>query len=204
MYENFDDYDTEKQKQYFGYIHGELLKTYKLLDDLLLWAQLQKESIGFNAQPIDLFLLANVTCELFKQQSNSKSIKLSNQIPKNTFVDADKDMMSTVFRNLISNALKFTSKGGIIIIGAEIIHHATEISIVDNGVGISKEKQTKLFDIAENTSSAGTENEKGTGLGLILCKEFVIKHGGKIWVESEINKGSKFYFTIAKDIQLGA
>ncbi len=199
--ENFENYDTARQKQYFGYIYTGVKETYKLLDDLLLWARLQKENIDFNPKIINLFLLANETSELFKQMAKDKSIELLNEIPENIYVEVDKDMISTVFRNLVSNALKFTSKDGKIIIKAENKHRTTTIMIKDNGVGISKEIQSKLFDIAENTSTVGTKNEKGTGLGLILCKEFIEKHMGKIWVESEINKGSIFYFTIPNNFQ---
>lgn len=202
--ENFDNYDTTKQKQYLGYIHSGIKKTYKLLDDLLLWARSQKDNIDFNPQAINLFLLANETCELFEQSKKNKLIELTNQIPEDIYIVADKDMISTVFRNLISNALKFTSKGGEIIIKAENLEQFAKISIKDNGLGMSKEIQSKLFDITENISTAGTENEKGTGLGLILCKEFVIKHGGKIWVKSETNRGSTFFLTIPNDIQTGA
>lgn len=201
--ENFDDYDNAKQKQYLGYIHAGIKNTYRLLDDLLLWARSQKESIDFIPKKLNLSRLANETYELFKQPSENKSIELINQIPENIHITADKDMISTVFRNLISNALKFTSKGGKIIIEAENKQQFTKITIKDNGVGISKDMIPKLFEITESISTSGTENEKGTGLGLVLCKEFVEKHGGKIWVYSEINKGSTFYFTISNDIKTG-
>ena len=110
-------------------------------------------------------------------------------------------MLSTIMRNLILNAIKFTPQGGEITINARKISEGNnqefiEIAVKDNGVGISPERQSKLFIITENITTEGTENEKGTGLGLILCKEFVEKHGGKIWVKSEIGKGSVFYFTL--------
>ena len=117
------------------------------------------------------------------------------------FVHADKNMIATVIRNLISNAIKFTPKDEEIFINARLTtgengQNFTQISVKDNGAGIEKETQTKLFSISENTSTKGTENETGTGLGLILCKEFVENHGGEIWVESETAIGSSFYFTI--------
>ena len=138
---------------------------------------------------------------MLNQSAQSKTIKLTNQIKKDVCVYADKDMLSTVIRNLISNAIKFTHKGGDITIDSSFIkdkknQRFTEISIIDNGVRISKETQSKLFDISESTSTRGTDNESGTGLGLMLCKEFVEKHKGKIRVESKIEKGSSFYFTI--------
>jgi signal transduction histidine kinase len=114
-------------------------------------------------------------------------------------VFADKAMINTILRNLISNAIKFTYPGGQIIISAEKTPDELKISISDNGIGIKKETIGKLFRIDENNTRIGTQNERGTGLGLILCKEFIEKHQGKIWVESELGKGSKFSFTIPKN-----
>jgi signal transduction histidine kinase len=114
-------------------------------------------------------------------------------------VFADKAMINTILRNLISNAIKFTYPGGQIIISAEKMPDELKISISDNGIGIKKEAIGKLLRIDENNTRIGTQNERGTGLGLILCKEFIEKHQGKIWVESELGKGSKFSFTIPKN-----
>ncbi len=179
-----------------GYIHEGIVNTHKLLDNLLIWALSQQGKIDFNPERINLHLLADETSDLLMQSTKNKSIKLLNQIPESIFIDADKDMLSTIIRNLISNAVKFTSRGGEITIKAENKQQFTEITVKDNGIGISKKTQSKLFDISENTSTEGTDNEEGTGLGLILCKEFTEKHGGKIWVESEIGKGSSFSFTV--------
>jgi signal transduction histidine kinase len=140
------------------------------------------------------YLIYQETSELLRQSTEDKNIKLINKIPENTYIEADKDMISLIIRNLISNAIKFTHKGGKILIDAK--NKLIEITVKDNGIGIPKEIQSKLFDIDENKSTQGTENETGTGLGLILCKEFVEKHGGEIWVESEVDKGSKFIFTL--------
>ncbi len=163
---------------------------------MLLWSRTQKGNIDFNPEKINLFLTINETCELLKQSAENKLIKIINEVPENVFVEADNNMLSTIFRNLISNAIKFTYKNGNIILEAQKNHQFIEITIKDSGIGISKEIQLKLFDISENISTEGTGNETGTGLGLILCKEFVEKHGGKIRVESEIGKGSSFIFTI--------
>ena len=113
-------------------------------------------------------------------------------------VSADKAMISSVLRNLITNAIKFTHPGGQVIISADKKPDEITISISDNGIGINKETIGRLFRIDENHIALGIQNEKGTGLGLILCKEFIEKHGGKIWVKSEVGKGSSFYFTIPK------
>ncbi|MEA3505814.1 MAG: ATP-binding protein, partial [Bacteroidota bacterium] len=124
--------------------------------------------------------------------------QLLETVSENNMIFADKNMIATVFRNLISNAIKFTSKNGTIIIASkkQTDSNFLEISVTDTGVGIPQDKIDDLFRIDKNTSTQGTENEKGTGLGLILCKEFVKKNSGKIWVESEVDIGSKFIFTL--------
>jgi len=121
----------------------------------------------------------------------------------NIHVEADGDMLATIIRNLLSNAIKYTHKNDEITIKTFLVPDENNIqymgiSVSDTGVGIPKDIQSSLFNIGETKSTKGTENEKGTGLGLILCKEFVEKHGGKIWVESKVGKGSTFYFTIPK------
>jgi len=194
--ENFDTYDTTEQKKFLSLIHISIQNTYNLLDNLLLWSQSQKGIIDFKSEKTNLFLLANDSISLLNQSAEKKSISLINQIPENIFVKADRNMVSVIIRNLISNAIKFTSKGGEIILKAENKEQFTEVEVKDTGVGIAKEVQSKLFDISKNTSTHGTENETGTGLGLILCKEFAEKNNGKIWVDSELGKGSSFKFTI--------
>ena len=192
----FDKFDSKKRKQFIGIIHQGLQDTYKLLENLLCWSRSQSGLIDFNPEKINLYLISKEACELLNLSAENKSIKLINKIPERIYIESDIDMLSTVIRNLISNAIKFTPKGGQISIETEIIQHFIKISVKDTGVGISKEIQSKLFDITKNTSTPGTENERGTGLGLIICKEFVEKHGGKICIESEIGKGSTFSFTI--------
>ena len=192
----FDKYDTEKKKKFINIIYQGLQDTYKLLENLLYWSRSQRGTIDFNPEKINFHLLVEETSGLLRQSAVNKSIQLKNQIAENIYVDVDKDMLSTIIRNLISNAIKFTPKGGKISIEAKNKQQFIEITVKDNGIGIPKEIQSKLFDIGENTSTQGTENETGTGLGLMLCKEFTEKHGGEIWIESEIDKGSEFIFTI--------
>jgi signal transduction histidine kinase len=135
--------------------------------------------------------------------ANQKAIAVYTEFPPLAFVYADKEMLSTVLRNLISNAIKFTHPGGKIVISAEKKQADWMMTIADNGVGIKKEAIDKLFRIDQSYSTLGTQNEKGTGLGLLLCKEFIEKNGGRIWVESEQDgsqgsNGSKFHFTVPK------
>ncbi|NPA44263.1 MAG: HAMP domain-containing histidine kinase, partial [Chlorobi bacterium] len=181
----------ETQQKYLNIINEGIKSTYKLLDDLLLWSQSQQGIMDFNPENI---------LEILHQTANAKSINLINSIPEDTNIVADVDMLSTIIRNLLSNSIKFTNKGGKIIINSKFVtknkQKYVQIEVIDNGVGIPKEKHSKLFDIEETTSTKGTENEEGTGLGLILCKEFVEKHKGKIWFESEVGVGTTFFFTI--------
>jgi len=128
----------------------------------------------------------------------SKSILLSFNPEQELFVFADRNMMQTILRNLIGNAIKYTSRGGSIVVNAIIKNNNPEISIADNGVGMDEETRKNLFVLNKQNSKYGTENEKGTGLGLILCKEFIEKHGGRLNVKSELGKGSTFTFDIPK------
>ena len=201
LFNDFEKFDTNQQKDFIRLINTNIHNTFNLLDNLLLWSRSQEGSFRFNKKIINLYLLSNETSELLRQLAENKSIKLINQTSDNIYIEADKDMFSIILRNLISNAIKFTPKGGEIIIKSELIQTSknqglVKIIIDDNGIGISKAIQAKLFNISEEISTVGTEKEVGTGLGLILCKEFVEKHSGRIWVESEINKGSKFMFTM--------
>ncbi len=200
---NIDKYDSQKQKQIMGYIHESAINTYKLLENLLTWSRSQSGRISYNPEKENLYLLVVETIDMLNQGLLKKSIKLTNNISGDSFAFVDKDMFSTIIRNLVSNAIKFTQQGGEIIIEECIITDESnrdfvKISVIDNGLGMSNEVQSKLFSITHNISTQGTENEHGTGLGLILCKEFVEKHRGEIWVESEEGKGSSFMFTIPK------
>ena len=193
---NYDEYDIQQHKKFIGIINQGVQNTHKLLENLLLWSQAQRGIIDYKPENNNLYLLSNETINLLNQLIVGKSINLRNKIPQDICVNADKNMLLSILRNLISNAIKFTNSEGEIIINTKQYDNYAEISVKDNGVGISPEIQSGLFTIAENVSTAGTENEQGTGLGLILCKEFVEKHGGKIWVESKVGKGSEFKFTI--------
>jgi signal transduction histidine kinase len=152
-------------------------------------------------QPSSFILktIVNEVIELAIEKANSKMIAVINYTPDNIIITADKNMIRTILRNLISNALKFTSTNGKVGINAICTENAVEISVEDTGTGIKQEDIEKVFKIGSSFSKRGTENEKGTGLGLLLCKEFVEKHGGKIWVESEEGKGSKFKFSINRN-----
>jgi signal transduction histidine kinase len=128
--------------------------------------------------------------------AKSKNIEIKRSFPENLIIMADRNMIRTVLRNLVSNAIKFTHKNGKIEVKAITDNQMVEISVVDNGVGMSKDTINKLFRIDSDLSTPGTENEKGTGLGLVLCKEFIEKHGSRLLVESELARGSTFRFSL--------
>ncbi|MBU8892146.1 MAG: hybrid sensor histidine kinase/response regulator [Bacteroidales bacterium] len=201
LLENHAIYNDAEREEYIKYINDGSIKTYKLLENLLTWAQSQTGRIKFTPEKINITALINEIILLLKETAGNKEIKLILNTENNLLVNADKNMIETVIRNLVSNAIKFTPKGGDITIKSRTItdennQRLAEISVNDRGVGISPEIQYKLFKITENVSTKGTEKEPGTGLGLILCKGFVEKHGGRIWVESEVGKGSIFLFTV--------
>nr|NQU94171.1 PAS domain S-box protein [Bacteroidota bacterium] len=182
--------------RYAGIIQKSSQRAVDLLMNLMDWSRSQTGRMEFNPEYFEMVSLINEVTSLFTTTAGHKSIIITKGLPSNSPVYADKAMISTVLRNLISNAIKFTMPGGKIIISEEEKQNELTIMIGDTGVGIPKASVDKLFRIDENYSTPGTQNEHGTGLGLILCKEFIGKHDGNIWVKSEEGKGSSFYFSI--------
>ena len=168
----------------------------RLLDNLLEWARAQSKGIKFAPILFDLRNVVQNVEAVLNNLAKEKSIKLVNNIPFGISIYADKSMIETVIRNLANNSIKFTKEGGKITISASLLGSYIVTKISDTGVGISEENCQLLFKLDHNLKTRGTNNERGTGLGLIICKEFIDLHKGKIWVESEINKGSDFYFSI--------
>ncbi len=199
-----DGLSSAEIAQFSSSLHFSLVNVYQLLDNLLEWAQFQKGSFAFTPSELcicDIFLESESS---IKQKATQKGITIINEIPKKYKVFADGKMINSVLRNLLSNAVKFTKKGGKVVGKArEIESGMIEISVTDTGVGISADVIGKLFTLGEDVGTNGTDNEPSTGLGLLLCKEFVEKNGGNIWVESEKNIGSTFYFTLPKAIVNG-
>ncbi|PKP30591.1 MAG: hypothetical protein CVU00_13470 [Bacteroidetes bacterium HGW-Bacteroidetes-17] len=192
-YENFTDSDRIDLIQTMNDASN---NAYKLLQNLLEWSRSQTGSIQWEPGAIPLHEIITNTIDLLSNGASVKEISINAIILPNIVVWADANMATAVIRNLISNALKYTPKGGEIRIYLKKSEKEVEITIEDNGVGINDADKEKLFRIDVNHSTSGTNNEQGTGLGLILCKEFVEKNGGKIWVESIEGKGSKFKFTL--------
>jgi PAS domain S-box-containing protein len=178
-------------------LNNAAINIYGLIENLLEWSLLQRGIIYFI--PKSYYLLSKFESNLASvfESANKKGVKISFEIPDDTILFADENMLSSIIRNIVGNAVKFTPKGGNIIVRAKTLSDKKiEISVKDSGIGMSEELLGKLFQLDGNTSRKGTEGEASTGLGLIICKDFVEKHGGKIWAESVEGKGSTFYFTI--------
>ncbi|MCX6307941.1 MAG: ATP-binding protein, partial [Bacteroidia bacterium] len=193
-----EEKDFEGVEKYAGIIQNSSQKAMDLLMNLLEWSRSQTGRMVFTPEQVDLVDLMNQSAELFIGAAEQKSISIATEAPSVLRAFADKTMMSTILRNLISNAIKFTHPGGHIVISAQQLPDELIIGVSDNGVGITKDTIDHLFQIDQSHSTLGTNSEKGTGLGLILCKEFIEKHGGKIWVESMENQGSNFQFSIPR------
>lgn len=196
LIENVRVYDIDEIENLLKNIKNASLDTFALLEDLLKWTSSQSGIIPYNPQKLIFADIWETVLETHNRNAVSKNITIKSYIKEKTTVFADIDMLKTVLRNLVSNAIKFTNDGGEISINAEEKSEEVIISISDNGIGIKPEKLAKLFDISHRQTTTGTAEETGTGLGLILCKEFVEKNSGRIWVESECGKGSVFKFTL--------
>lgn len=193
---NFRDFSEEKMIQILTIMKSASERGFKLSENLLSWAQSQTNSIEFKPENIDLTTIIDENINLLQPKANEKNIKLFKMKFKPRMVRADRNMLNTVLRNLLSNAIKFTYPGGQVKIDTEIKNNSYQFSIHDNGKGMSSEIIKDLFKVDNVHIGLGTNKEKGTGIGLVLCKEFIEKHNGNIWVTSKEGTGSTFFFTI--------
>lgn len=194
--QSYNDLTPTEIRESVKNIYSSSQKLYNLILNLLEWSRLQSGRFEIDKTDIKLPILIEEMKNIYSDSATSKNIKIETEIPENIVVFADKYMIETIVRNLISNAIKFSGAGGSIKIIAGAKDDFANVSVIDNGVGISRKNINDLFRIDEQFRRDGTANEKGTGLGLILCKEFIKKNNGTITVESEEGKGSKFSFTI--------
>lgn len=190
-----DDLNDLEKKEYLKMIHRSIVSTKSLLDNLLKWANCQRGNIRPQKKPFRLNTCVDEICLHLKGISQSKAISLQNKIDPELTLNSDYEIISTVIRNLVGNAIKFSHEGGAVRINAKINGDHMNISVSDDGVGMSKDQAAGLFTIRAK-STRGTANEKGSGLGLMLCKDFVELLGGQIKVSSELGHGSCFQFTI--------
>jgi signal transduction histidine kinase/tetratricopeptide (TPR) repeat protein len=193
---NTRQYTMEEIRMYNKIINDAARNMHQLIENLLDWSRSQSGSIDFSPRYCDLLQVTNDIQKIFDIQISKKNIGILNNIPVNMKVFADKNLLSTILRNLINNAIKFTPQGGYITLSAEKSNGYTNITVADTGIGMTREQLSNLFKLDTNLTKAGTSQEKGTGLGLILCKEFVEIHKGSIKVESEPDKGSIFTFSL--------
>ncbi|MBI5324771.1 MAG: tetratricopeptide repeat-containing sensor histidine kinase [Ignavibacteriae bacterium] len=198
LYENYNKISVNEIKELLGDITDSAKNLHTLLENLLQWSRTQTGKIVFNPDNVNIKYIIDNIFYLLKLNAEKKKISLEYSVEENTIVYADPFMLTTIMRNLISNALKFTNEGGKIKVISRENHNYIEIDVTDNGVGISPDYIDKLFRVDIQLSTLGTKQEQGTGLGLVLCKEFVERNGGKINVESEPGKGSTFKFTLPK------
>jgi len=196
LYSDYDDLEEAEKKTMLRNIHEASLGTFKLLENLLEWSRIQTGRTIPTPENIDISTIANNSLGFLKPQAEKKNIKLFSGIHFGTIAFCDENMITTVIRNLIANAIKFTNTGGSVRIWATLKEEIVEVIVADNGVGISTENISKLFRLDESVKTRGTYGEQGTGLGLLLCKEFIELNNGTIWAESEPGKGSQFKFTL--------
>jgi signal transduction histidine kinase len=196
LIENIRTFSIDEIENLLKQINTSSNDTFALLEDLLKWTSTKSGKIPYKPQKLNFTDVCENIIKTLNSNAITKNISVLISFPDPVYVLADIDMLKTVMRNLLSNAIKFTKNGGLISIKAEVDSGIVTVSVSDNGIGIKPEKLKKLFDISQRQTTTGTADETGTGLGLILCKEFVEKNAGKIWVESEYGKGSEFKFTL--------
>jgi signal transduction histidine kinase len=194
--DNSNDFNKAELENLIRMASSSANNTLKLLEDLLAWSISQNKEQTINPVKIDLHEIVTGEFESFGIAAAQKHITLEHSIAPEFYLTADLHMVKLIVRNLISNAIKFSNTGGVIFISATLKKQFVEIAFRDNGIGMSQNAIEKLFKADEFNSTAGTNNELGTGLGLLFCKEFIEIHGGKIWVASEPGKGSVFRFTL--------
>jgi len=185
-------HNDQKLHKFSNIVSSSIKNIHKLLDNLLCWGRIQRQQLSANPQSIDMFKLMEWLTDLYQEQANQKNIQLVHSIPCDLVIWADSDMIETIFRNLITNAIKFTTTGGTVSITNKQDNNDTIISVTDSGIGISQDRLAGIFKTDVKNKTKGTAGETGTGLGLILCNEFVHLNNGKISVESHINKGTTF------------
>lgn len=200
LIEDIDNLSKEEIKSFATEIHTSSKSVFRLLENLLQWSQIKTGRFDLEAEDIDLFDLVEKSIELLSWNAREKGIEMRNKTNEGQIVNADRNMINSVIQNLISNSIKFSKSGDRITVSSQEFKQNYLVIISDTGVGINENDQKKLFKIDIHHSTIGTNDEIGTGLGLILCKELVEKNGGKIWVESKMGQGSEFYFTLPKAI----
>ncbi len=197
LLEQHNDLDPNYRQQFIKHIYDSSMETHTLLENLLHWARTEAEEIPVNPESIHLLKCIDHTSKVLIESIRQKQINLDINIADNHFVYADENMLMTVVRNLLSNAVKYTMDGGRITVSSSLADNKkVHLTISDNGVGIEQDRQMNIFDKIHSTSTKGTNHEIGTGLGLNLCREFIKKNNGEIFLESEADKGTSFIVSL--------
>ncbi|NUM40565.1 MAG: HAMP domain-containing histidine kinase [Leptospiraceae bacterium] len=191
-----DGVSKEGQTEYLTMIQGATKSALALLENLLLWARSQSKQIEYKPKNISFRAVLNSTLPLLSANLIRKKIQIETELCEDDTIYTDTSLLSTVLRNLLTNAMKFSHPNSMITVRSSIFDKFLKIEIIDSGIGIEQKNLEKLFQLESLYQKTGTENETGTGLGLLICKEFIEKQGGQIQVESTFGKGSNFYFTI--------
>lgn len=194
--DKIDKFSQDELKHYMVIMNSSASQLYKLLANLLEWARLQMGNVKFAPMYNNLFELTDKIFYLLRENAEKKNIKIENNVPDNFGCVFDLNMLETVLRNLIGNAIKFTKTDGCITVSAKTEDTSVIISIKDNGIGMPDKLKSKIFKLSEVVSRRGTSGEESTGLGLILCKDLIEMNNGKIWFESEIETGTTFYISL--------
>lgn len=198
--EDIEELQKSEIKEFASSIVEISKQTIGLLTNLLEWSRLQTGRMEFHPVQMNAFNTAENSISLLASNAEQKNIKIINELDKDTYIYADENMMQSVFNNLLTNAIKFTNRNGEINITSDKCEDMICFSVKDNGVGMDAKQKTLLFEMNKSFTTPGTTNEKGSGLGMILCKDFIEKHGGKIWVESSVGNGSEFFFTVPASV----
>jgi len=193
---DFDESDFGQIKEMLEATEESAGHIFELLENLLTWAKSQQDEVIFKQESVNIYELSTAIISLLSETARQKNITIHNRVPASLKVRADVNMISTIIRNLTTNAIKFTPTNKNIYLSAVIESEWITFSVKDEGVGIHEKNLKKLFNAAEDYKTPGTSGERGSGLGLLLCKDFVEKHGGTIWVESKVGKGSEFKFKL--------
>ncbi len=216
LHKDYENYSDPERRNFISNVYKASENAFRLVENLLEWSRTQTNTMDFQPAMVDLSIIANEAIMSIKAQAEAKSIHLYTGINYGTLAFADTNMLKTVFRNLLSNAVKFTMPGGSVRVSSEDIQESVvrdtralpgsaplkavrpmvRVSVRDTGVGLREDQVVKLFRIDQKVLTAGTNNEKGTGLGLLLCKELIEKQGGRMAVTSEVGRGSTFSFTL--------
>ena len=192
LVEDGESLESERIKKFHRLLYDSAKQGYQLVLNLLEWTRIQTGRLVISPEKIHIARLIDDCQMLIRNAAESKHIRISTRVDNSLFAYADENMLSTVLRNLLSNAVKFSYPGSEVLVKASLVNNMAEVTITDFGLGMDKQTMDNLFKIEVSQSSAGTEGEQGTGLGLILCREFVEKNHGTLTFTSELGKGSSF------------